>query len=230
MTKHPNAIMLFAAGFGTRMGVLTQDRPKPLIQVANRPLIDHALNLVDDIKPNRIVANLHYKAEMLADHLAAKSVKLSHEQPDVLETGGGLRAALPLLGAGPVYTLNPDAIWVGPNPLQLLKDAWDPDEMDGLLVCIPTAKAKGFQQDGDFDVDAAGHISRGSQAVYCGAQIIKTEGLYEFEQAAFSLNLLWDQMLRKNKLFALNYPGQWCDVGNPDGLALAESMLENSDV
>lgn len=230
MTGHPNAVMLFAAGFGTRMGVLTRDRPKPLIPVANRPLIDRALDLVDAIKPEKIVANLHYKAEMLVDHLASKNVMLSHEQPDVLETGGGLRAALPLLGAGPVYTLNPDAIWIGPNPLQLLKDAWNPDEMDGLLVCIPTAQAVGFQGDGDFDIDSAGHISRGTQVVYGGAQIIKTEGLLEFEQTAFSLNLLWDQMLLKDRLFALNYPRQWCDVGNPAGLALAESMLEKSDV
>ncbi len=230
MTQNPNALMLFAAGFGARMGLMTQDRPKPLIPVANRPLIDHALNLVDSIKPDKVVANVHYKAEMLVDHLTPKGVLLSHEQPDVLETGGGLRAALPLLGPGPVYTLNPDAIWVGPNPLQLLKSAWNSDEMDALLICIPTARAVGFQRDGDFDVDAKGHITRGTQVVYGGAQIIKPEGLSEFDQPAFSLNLLWDKMLRRNRLFALNYPGKWCDVGNPAGLALAESMLENSDV
>lgn len=230
MTEAPNALMLFAAGFGTRMGALTQDRPKPLVPVANRPLIDHALDMVEAISPDRVVANLHYRAEMLADHLTPKGVLLSNEQPDVLETGGGLRAALPLLGTGPVYTLNSDAIWVGPNPLQLLKEAWRPDEMDGLLVCVQTAQAVGFQRDGDFDVDAAGHISRGTQMVYCGAQIIKTEGLFDFDQPAFSLNLLWEKMLHQNRLFALSYPGQWCDVGNPAGLALAESMLETNDV
>jgi N-acetyl-alpha-D-muramate 1-phosphate uridylyltransferase len=230
MTQEPNALMLFAAGFGTRMGALTQDRPKPLIPVANRPLIDHALELVEAINPGRVVANVHYKSEMLTDHLAPRGVLLSNEQPDVLETGGGLRAALPQLGAGPVYTLNPDAIWVGPNPLQLLKNAWNPDEMDALLVCVPTKQAVGFQRDGDFDVDTTGHIVRGKQVVYGGAQIIKTEGLYGFEQPAFSLNLLWDQMLQKQRLFALNYPGQWCDVGNPAGLALAETMLESENV
>ncbi|MFT4959398.1 MAG: MurNAc alpha-1-phosphate uridylyltransferase [Paracoccaceae bacterium] len=230
MTIHPNAVMLFAAGFGTRMGALTQDRPKPLIHVAGRPLIDHALDLVDAINPDRIVANLHYKPEMLAEHLTPKGVLLSHEQPDVLETGGGLRAALPLLGDAPVYTLNPDAIWVGPNPLQMLKMAWNPDEMDALLICIPTAQAVGFQRDGDFDVDAQGHIRRGTQLVYGGAQIIKTQGLFDIDEPTFSLNLLWDKMLHKNRLFALNYPGQWCDVGNPAGLALAKSMLEHADV
>lgn len=230
MTTHPNALMLFTAGFGTRMGALTKHRPKPLIEVAGRPLIDHALDLVRAINPDKIVANLHYKPEMLAAHLTPKGVSLTYELPDVLETGGGLRAALPLLGNGPVYTLNPDAIWVGPNPLQLLQQAWDPDEMDALLICVPTAQAVGFQRDGDFDVDAAGHITRGTQVVYGGAQIIKTKGLYDFYQSAFSLNLLWDKMLQKDRLFALNYPGQWCDVGNPTGLALAESMLEKTNV
>lgn len=230
MTDTPNALMLFAAGFGTRMGALTKDRPKPLIPIAGRPLIDHALNLANAIKPERIVANLHYKSEMLAAHLTPKGVRVTDEQPDVLETGGGLRAALPLLGQGPVFTLNPDAIWVGPNPLLLLQNAWKPDEMDALLVCIPTAQAIGFQKDGDFNVDTNGRISRGTQVVYGGAQIIRTEGLHAFDQAAFSLNLLWDKMLNNGRLFALNYPGQWCDVGNPTGLALAESMLENTHV
>lgn len=230
MNTHPKALMLFAAGFGTRMGTLTKDRPKPLIEVANRPLIDHALDLVDAINPDRIVANLHYRPEMLADHLTPKGVLLSHEHPEVLETGGGLRAALPLLREGPVYTLNTDAIWVGPNPLEMLRDAWNPDEMDALLICIPAEQAVGFQRDGDFDVDSSGHISRGTQVVYGGTQIIKTEGLNEFDQPVFSLNLLWDKLLQKDRLFALNYPGQWCDVGTPAGLALAESMLEKADV
>lgn len=230
MTKHPHALMLFAAGFGTRMGALTQDRPKPLIPVAGRPLIDHALDLVDAIAPVKIVANLHYKHEMLADYLTPRGLLLSHEQPEILETGGGLRAALPMLGNEPVYTLNPDAIWVGPNPLLLLKGAWNPDKMDALLVCVPTAQAVGFQRDGDFDVDTIGHITRGKQVVYGGAQIIKTHGLYDIGQRAFSLNLLWDQMLHKGRLFALNYPGKWCDVGNPAGLTLAESMLEHTNV
>lgn len=230
MITHPKAVMLFAAGFGTRMGALTQDRPKPLIKVAGRPLIDHALDLVQAIAPDRIVANLHYRPDKLAAHLTPKGVLLSHEQPDILETGGGLRAALPLLGDGPVYTLNSDAIWVGPNPLQLLKDAWNPDEMDALLICVPTVQAVGFQRKGDFNVDASGHISRGTEVVYGGAQIIKTQRLYGFDQPAFSLNLLWDQLQHQGRLFALNYPGKWCDVGNPAGLALAESTLESADV
>lgn len=230
MTKTPKALMLFAAGFGTRMGTLTKDRPKPLIPVAGRPLIDRALDLVQDVSPDRIVANLHYKPEMLTAHLANTNVTIIHEQPDVLETGGGLRAALPLLGKDPVFTLNPDVIWVGPNPLLMLQEAWRPDEMDALLMCIPTTQTVGFQGKGDFDVDDSGHITRGTQVVYGGAQIVRTEGLHDIDQTAFSLNLLWDIMLNKDRLFALNYPGQWCDVGNPAGLAQAESMLEHADV
>ena len=96
MSQSPDAVMLFAAGFGTRMGALTKDRPKPLIKVAERPLIDHALALVDAVHPSRVVANLHYHADQLQAHLAPKGILLSHETPEILETGGGLRAALPM--------------------------------------------------------------------------------------------------------------------------------------
>ncbi|WP_037314778.1 nucleotidyltransferase family protein [Ruegeria halocynthiae] len=225
MTQCPEAVMLFAAGFGTRMGALTKDRPKPLIQVAGRPLIDHALDLVDDLRPARVAANLHYLPDHLATHLTSKGVLLSHEQPEILETGGGLRAALPLLGSGPVFTLNTDAIWSGPNPLTLLRDAWDPDKMDALLMCIPVAQTIGHTGPGDFTVDDAGRITRGPGLVYGGAQIVKTEGLKAVPEKAFSLNLLWDRMQNQNRLFAATFPGHWCDVGRPEGIALAEGLI-----
>jgi len=113
MPTDTHALMLFAAGFGQRMQPLTQDRPKPLIEVSGKALIDHALDLVPGADIGRIVANTHYKSEMIADHLATKPVSLSHESPAILETGGGLRAALPLLGPDPVLALNPDAVWRG---------------------------------------------------------------------------------------------------------------------
>jgi len=156
----PTAIMLFAAGFGTRMGALTKDMPKPLIPVGGVPLIDHALQLAGSVNPARIVANLHYRADQLADHLTPKGVLLSHE-PEILETGGGLRAALPLLGDGPVYTLNPDVIWDGPNPLKQLCAAWQPDKMDALLMCVPVSHTVGYSGRGDFIADAEGRIQRG---------------------------------------------------------------------
>lgn len=222
--------MLFAAGLGTRMGALTDQRPKPLIPVAGRPLIDHALDLVTPMNLPHVVANLHYKPQLLEAHLAGKNVALSHEAPDILETGGGLRAALPLLGNGPVFTLNSDAVWVGENPLALLANAWDPDRMDALLVCVPAQRAIGYTGTGDFVVDELGRAKRGPDIVYCGAQIIKTQGLKSIEQPAFSLNLLWDKILATQRLFCLTYPGKWCDVGHPKGIDLAETLLESADV
>lgn len=230
MTHRPDAIMLFAAGFGTRMAPLTDHCPKPLISVAGKPLIDHALTLTEAVNPARIVANTHYLPDQMADHLRPLGVTLSPEQPDILDTGGGLRAALSHLGKGPVFTLNTDAIWAGPNPLSLLRDMWNPDQMDGLLVCVPIAQAVGRVGRGDFDVDDTGRISRGSDYVYGGAQIIKTDGLHDIPETAFSLNLLWDGMLKSGRLFALTYPGRWCDVGHPAGIGLAEDMLRQTDV
>ena len=111
------AVMIFAAGFGARMGDLTKDRPKPLITVAGRALIDHALDLVGR---GPVVVNLHYKGAQMEHHLKGRDVRLAWE-PEILETGGGLKAALPLLGAGPVMTLNSDAVWTGDNPLKRWK-------------------------------------------------------------------------------------------------------------
>lgn len=225
MTGSPFAVMLFAAGFGTRMGALTKDRPKPLIEVSGRPLIDHALDLVEDLDPVRTVANLHYHADQLAAHLGPKGVLLSREDPEILETGGGLRAALPMLGTDPVFTLNTDAIWSGPNPLTLLRQAWDPGRMDALLMCVPVGRTVGHIGSGDFTAEKDGRITRGPGLVYGGAQILKTDGLHSFSQNTFSLNLLWNQMHDRGRLFAVEYPGRWCDVGRPEGIALAEGLL-----
>ena len=125
----PQAIMIFAAGRGTRMGALTDTRPKPLVPVGGRALIDHAMDLTADISPLTRVVNTHYLAPMLKHHLAGQGVLFSDEPELLLETGGGLRQALPLLGQNPVFTLNSDAIWRGPNPLTLLADSWDPARM-----------------------------------------------------------------------------------------------------
>ncbi len=229
IAPQPQAIMLFAAGFGTRMGALTSKLPKPLIPVAGKPLIDHALELTRAVQPDRIVANLHYRAEQLADHLTPKGVVLSHE-PEILETGGGLKAALPLLGSGPIYTMNPDVIWDGPNPLPLLRAAWRPEKMDGLLMCVPVAQAVGYAGTGDFVVDNEGRLRRGPGVIYGGIQILKTEGLDAIQETAFSLNVLWDRMLAKNRLYCVTFPGRWCDVGHPAGLDLAEALLAGNDV
>lgn len=222
--------MIFAAGFGTRMGALTAARPKPMLKVAQKPLIDHALALVHEAGIDRVVVNLHYKAEIIRQHLQDRAILFSEEYPDILETGGGLRAALPLLGAGPVFTMNSDALWSGPNPLRLLAGAWQPERMDALLLCAERANAIGHRGQGDFIIGGDRPARRGPDAVYCGLQIVKPEGLHQIGATAFSLNRLWDGMLSDNRLFALPYPGKWCDVGQPEGIALAEEMLRSADV
>ena len=219
------AVMIFAAGFGTRMRHLTQDRPKPMVPVAGRPLIDHALEMVQAIEPDRIVANLHYLPHVLQAHLEGTGVQTVTETGAILETGGGLRNALPLLGDGPVFTVNPDAIWTGANPLQALRAAWKPAQMDALLMCVPVAQAVGYAGQGDFAVGDDGRLQRGQGAVYGGVQIIKTDRLTEIAEDSFSLNVLWDMMLQDNRLFGITHTGRWCDVGHPEGIALAEEML-----
>lgn len=226
----PRAVMVYAAGFGTRMKALTRDIPKPMIPVAGRPLIDHTLDLARAVQPERIVVNTHYKAKILQDHLAAQDVLISDEQPDILDTGGGLRHALPLLGRDPVYTSNSDAIWAGPNPFEMLHDAWDPARMDGLMLCVPLARAVGRQGGGDFAADTAGCISWGGDLVWGGVQILKTDKLRDIEETAFSTRLLWTPMIEKGRLIAIEYPGHWCDVGHPEGIALAEQILAGTNV
>ena len=231
----PFPLMLFAAGRGTRMGALTADRPKPLVQVAGKPLIDHALTIAEGADTAPKVANLHYMAQMLDARLVARGFALSHETT-LLETGGGLRHALPLLGRdrdpgrdpGPVMTLNSDAVWTGENPLLQLARAWEPDRMDGLLLMLPAAKATGHTGTGDFLRDADGRLSRAlgaSGEVYLGAQILQTADLAAIPQQVFSLNLIWDRMISRDRLYGLIHRGGWCDVGRPQSIALAEALL-----
>lgn len=224
------SLMIFAAGFGTRMKHLTRDQPKPMIKVAKRPLIDHALDLAKDLPATKTVVNLHYKPEKLLDHLSNKNVETIVETPDILDTGGGLLNALPLLGTNPVMTLNSDAIWKGPNPLQDLARMWDPAQMDGLLMCLPPARAIGRSAPGDFQINDAGQVIRGPGLVYGGAQIIKTNRLADIQKTVFSLNELWDLLIAENRLYAMEYSGFWCDVGHPDGILQAEQMLKESNV
>lgn len=226
MRHIPDGLMLFAAGLGTRMGALTAERPKPLIPVAGRALIDHALDLTNGLGLKRIVVNLHYRADMIRSHLADRAdIVFSAETETLLETGGGLKAALPMLRGSPVLTLNTDAVWFGPNPLVVLGDAWDSTRMDALLLMVPTDSAFGHRGRGDFAADTEGRLRRGGGYVYVGAQMITTETVAAIPDRAFSLNRVWDDIASKGRLFGAVYPGQWCDVGQPQSIALAEVML-----
>ncbi|WOI55924.1 nucleotidyltransferase family protein [Palleronia sp. LCG004] len=216
-------LMLFAAGFGTRMGHLTAHRPKPMIPVAGRPLIDHAIALGRGAGVTRIVANTHYLPHMIEPHLSDEGVVVSHEAPEILDTGGGLVHALPLLGDGPVLTLNTDALWTGPNPLSTLAEAWE-DGMDALLLCVPPDRAHGREGPGDFTL-TDGRLSRGGDMIYTGAQIIQPHVLGAARDRVFSLSRIWTDLAARGTLRGIVHEGHWADVGHPGGIALAEAML-----
>ncbi|MGB1066070.1 MAG: nucleotidyltransferase family protein [Paracoccaceae bacterium] len=230
MAKTPFPVMIFAAGFGRRMGALTKDKPKPLVPVKGRALIDYAVDIARESGAQTILVNLHYKHQMLADHLRDAPVQTRLELPDILETGGGLKAALPQLGAGPVVTINSDAIWQGENPIAALRARWQPERMEALLLCIERTRAHGHSGAGDFSLAENGCLQRGGNLVYTGVQIIKTEGLMAIEQRAFSLNLLWAQMIERQGVYGAVYRGNWCDVGHPEGLVCAQNMLSHSNM
>jgi N-acetyl-alpha-D-muramate 1-phosphate uridylyltransferase len=204
-------------------------RPKPLIPVAGRALIDHALAVASGAGIGRIVVNLHYLGDQIRAHLAAQTgILFSDEREAILETGGGLRQALPLLGADPVLTLNTDAVWTGANPLSQLLAAWDGRHMDALLLLLPVRSAIGHHGTGDFVLQSDGRIRRGgggNSHVYLGAQILKTGLLHDVQEQVFSLNRPWDKMIAAGRAYGTLHQGQWCDVGSPAGISLATALL-----
>ncbi len=230
MSRHP--AMVFAAGRGTRMRHLTADRPKPLIRLGGRTLLDRALDMLVDAGVARVVVNTHYLGAQIADALAAEArlaVALSPEAPAALETGGGLARALPLLGAAPVWTVNPDTAFRGPNPLTTLGEA-PPPPGGARLLLVPRDRAHGHPGAGDFFMDAAGRLARRGAAptapyVYAGVQLIDPAPVAAVPGPVFSLNPVWDAMIAEGRLTGVAYPGDWCDVGQPESLPLAEALL-----
>ncbi len=214
------AAMIFAAGFGTRMGELTARTPKPMLPLAGKPMIDHAIDHIRTAGIDRIVANTHYLAERMTPHLKSRGLVVCHEDP-ILETGGGLRAALPRLGTDPVVTMNPDAVWIGSNPVQQLLANWR-DDMQALLMLVPSPE--GHHSD-DFSLEQ-GEIRRSGPYRYTGLQIIRTSGLAEIDADVFSLKLYWDRLAQAGPLHGHVYnDGTWCDIGTPAGLSEAERRL-----
>lgn len=229
----PSAAFVLAAGFGTRMRPLTDATPKPLLPVAGRALIDHALDRCAEAGVSRAVVNLHYLGDAIRAHLASRTrpaIAFSEERPDILETGGGAVAALPLLGPAPFYTVNSDAIWTGPAPLPALAACWAPERMDALLLLVARESAVAYSRPGDFDLDLQGRpLRRGDAAqapfVYTGAQIVAPAAFESAPAGAFSMNLIWDRLLARGRLFAIVHRGGWVDVGTPDGLEAAGAAL-----
>ena len=231
MPAYPFPLMVFGAGFGTRMGALTADRPKPLIPVAGRPLIDHALSVGQAAGVTRTVVNTHYRADQMATHLQGRGITISHEAGQILETGGGLKAALPLLGDGTGPILNSEGIWTGANPLSQLSAAWDPDRMAALLLLLPLERTLAHGPKGDFRLSGDGRISRGQGGedhVYIGAQIIHPARVRATPEDVFSLNRPWSEMIAAGTAYGILHRGSWCDVGRPEGIAAAEALLHSA--
>lgn len=221
-------LMIFGAGFGTRMGALTADRPKPLIEVAGVSLLDRALKIGGEAGHDPVVVNTHYLGHRIEAHLGGRDVRIAREEGRILDTGGGLRAALPLLGTGPVATLNPDCVWAGPNPLRLLEGAWDARTMGALLLVVSLERTRAHGGAGDFFLDEDGRLARTGPFVYTGAQVVDPSGLSAFPDDVFSLNLYWNALAAEGRLFGLPYPGLWCDVGHPAGIEAAEELLREA--
>ncbi|RQP06045.1 MAG: nucleotidyltransferase family protein [Paracoccus sp. BP8] len=218
-------LMIFAAGKGTRMAPLTDTLPKPLIPVGGQTLLDRTLALARQAGVGPVALNIHHLGPQIRDHVAGQDIAVSDESDLLLETGGGLRKALPLLGPGPVITMNPDVIWTGPNPVRALLDGWR-EEMDALLMLVPLDRTHGRQGGGDFSLGPAGRLIRRGDLVYGGVQIIRPDRLAEIPEQVFSLNRLWDLMIAGGRAYGLVHPGEWCDVGRPDCIPLAESLLD----
>ncbi len=228
--------MVLAAGLGTRMRPLTDERPKPLLPLNGRSLLDHALDRLEAAGVRHIVVNAHWFADQIAAAVAARQdpgIMLQREDDLLLETGGGVRRALPQLGAGPFAVVNGDAFWLdGPTPaLRRLAAAFDPAAMDALLLLIRTTHAEGEVGQGDFLMDPLGKLRRPRERelapyLFGGVQIL-SPALFEGtpEDRPFSLNLIYDKALAAGRLYGLVHDGVWFHLSRPRDLVQAEEAL-----
>lgn len=236
MSAKVETAMVMAAGLGKRMRPLTATRPKPLVRVAGRPLIDHAFERIADAGIGHVVVNVHYLADALEAHLRGGDwpfeIEISDERKQLLETGGGLVKAQHLFRGDPIACVNSDNIWTdGPvNAITLLANCWDDAAMDALLLVVPQARATGHGGRGDFHMDKVGRLSRrraGKIApfVYSGVQLVSKRLLRDAPAGAFSTNVLWDRAIAEGRLFGLSHGGQWFDVGAPSAIPVVEAEL-----
>ena len=233
----PCTAMVMAAGLGKRMRPLTATRPKPLIPVAGKPLIDHVFDRLRTAGVMRAVVNVHYMADALEAHLKARAggieVVISDERAQLLETGGGLVKALPLLGADPILCVNSDNLWIdGPiDAIRALAAAWDDARMDALLLLVPLARANSHRGRGDFHLDALGRITarrrpgRVAPFVYTGVQMLHPRIIADAPAGPFSTNLFWNRALDAGRLWGVVHQGLWFDVGTPAAIHETEASL-----
>jgi MurNAc alpha-1-phosphate uridylyltransferase len=234
----PKRAMMLAAGLGKRMRPLTATTPKPLIEVAGRALMDHGLDRLEAAGVEEVVVNVHYLADLVEVHASRRQhprVHVSDERGRLLDTGGGIAKALPLLGDEPFYLVNSDSFWiegVSPN-LARLANSWDGDRMDGLLMLAATVPAVGYDGPGDFMLDAVGRLSRRPASkiapfAYSGAAILHPRLFEGAPEGRFSLNLLFDRAIEAGRLFGVRMEGVWLHVGTPEAIGEAEAAIHQS--
>ncbi len=232
----PPTAMLLAAGLGKRMRPLTLTRPKPLVEVAGRALLDHALDRLRGAGVSHAVVNVHYLADNLEAHLARTDqrmrISISDERAQLLETGGGLMHALPLIDADPFLIVNSDNLWVdGPvDSLRMLGRHWDDARMDALLLLVPLARANSHSGRGDFHMDRDGRIARRKAGrvapfVYTGVQIVSKRLLVDAPSGPFSFNFFWDRAIASGRCFGASHQGLWFDVGTPPAVAATAAVI-----
>lgn len=237
MTKLASDVaMVLAAGIGKRMRPLTATRPKPLVRVNGRALIDHSLDKLVEAGVSRAVVNVHYLPGQIEAHLAQRSAPvtvISDEREALLETGGGMVKALPLIDADPFFCLNSDNVWLdGPqNVFAALSEAWNPAEMDALLLLVNHARAFNYNGRGDFHLDPMGRITRRKPGrvapfIYTGIQIVSQRLLREAPAGSFSTGVLWDRAIAEGRLYGISHYGQWFEVGAPEMIAPTEAALQ----
>jgi MurNAc alpha-1-phosphate uridylyltransferase len=236
MTKlASDTAMVMAAGMGKRMRPLTASQPKPMVRVAGKPLIDHALDRLVEAGVTKAVVNVHYLANALEAHLGERKnpdILISDERDMLLETGGGMVRAQPML-PDPFFCLNADNIWLdGPrDAFHDLSDRWNPDEMDALLLMVPHARALNFRGKGDFHMDPIGRLTRRRSGriapfIYTGIQLVSHRLLRDAPEGGFSTNILWERAIEEGRLFGAAFTGQWFEVGTPQSIKPTEEALQ----
>jgi N-acetyl-alpha-D-muramate 1-phosphate uridylyltransferase len=235
MSERPTHGMVLAAGLGRRMRPITDNLPKPLVSLAGKTLLDRALDQLQAVNVSAATVNLHYLSHMIEDHLAARSkprITYSWETDLLLETGGGVAAALPTLGNNPFYVVNADIAWEdGSHPaLSRLAEFWRDDVMDALLLLHPVAQATGYDGVGDYRCDDQGMLTRrrGDAAapyVFSGVQLLHPRLFADAPAGPFSLTRLYDDAEASNRLFGIVHDGAWHHIGTPAGLAEAEEIF-----
>ncbi len=228
--------MVMAAGLGKRMRPLTATRPKPLVKVGGKPMIDHCLDKLWEAGVMKVVVNVHYLPDALEAHLKSVNypfdIRISDERGQLMETGGGMVQAEPLIDEDRFFSINSDNLWTdGPtNSLQRLEERWNDAEMDALLLLVPQTSAHNYKGAGDFKLDDYGRVSRrlpDRQApfIYTGIQLLSKRLLRDAPEGPFSTNILWSRAIEEGRLYGLVHEGDWFEVGSPEAIAPTEATL-----